>query len=117
MKVGDKVIIICHGYGQENKIAEIERETKKYWVVDRRKYNKNSLRLAGGVSFTSSYIREYNEEDAKEIKKSNLVRYIEHYAEKLSEYVRKQEDIMTIEQLAKIVKYLKETINKIKSRK
>jgi hypothetical protein len=72
--------------------------------------------LPGNDAFTSSFIKEYNEEDAKEIKKSSLVRYIKHYAEKISEYIDEQEDTITIEQLEEIVKYLKETINKINSK-
>jgi len=74
MKVGDKVIVICRGYGRENKIAEIERETKNYWVVGDYKYKKGSLHSIGDNPFTSSFLKEYNKKVAKDIKKSSLER-------------------------------------------
>ena len=78
LKVGDKVIV--GGAFIYNRIAQVEKVTKKYIIVEGSKYSKAFGWVVGCSSYTANHIRPASEEDIKRVKeeteKRNIVKYL-----------------------------------------
>lgn len=87
LKVGDNVIV--GGAFIYNRIAQVEKVTKKYIIVEGSKYSKAFGWVVGCSSYTANHIRPASEEDIKRVKeeteKRNIVKYLtKTHFEKLS---------------------------------
>ena len=78
LKVGDKVIV--GGTFIYNRIAQVEKVTKKHIIVESTKYSKTFGWVAGCSGYTANHIRPATDEDIKrveeETKKRNIVKYL-----------------------------------------
>ena len=78
LKVGDKVIV--DGVFIYNRIAQVEKVTKKHIIVESTKYSKTFGWVVGCSSYTSNHIRPATEEDIRrveeETEKRNIVNYL-----------------------------------------
>ena len=78
LKVGDKVIV--GGAFIYNRIAQVEKVTKKHIVVEGNKFSKEFGWIDGCSSYTSDHIRPASEEDIRRVKeeteKRNIVKYL-----------------------------------------
>lgn len=78
LKVGDKVIV--GGTFIYNRIAQVEKVTKKHIIVESTKYSRTFGWVVGCSSYTSNHIRPASEEDVgrveEETEKRNIVNYL-----------------------------------------
>ena len=78
LKVGDKVIV--GGAFIYNRIAQVEKVTKKHIIVESTKYSKTFGWVAGCSSYSANHIRPASEEDIRrveeETEKRNIVKYL-----------------------------------------
>ena len=78
LKVGDKVIV--GGAFIYNRIAQVEKVTKKHIIVESTKYSKTFGWIVGCSSYSSTYIRPATEDDIKrveeEVKKRDIANYL-----------------------------------------
>lgn len=94
MKVGDKVAVLnMQGYVVQ--IANIERETKLYWIVGGDKYSKNGL-IEPGSGWSRNSIEPLTQKHVDEIKQSRIAR-------KLSATNWSNIDLETLEKVFAIV--------------
>lgn len=56
-------------------IKIIDRETKKYWVVDERKYKKSNLQFVNKSIYSREMLMEYTKENYQEFKTYKLENY------------------------------------------
>ena len=87
LKVGDKVIV--GGAFIYNRIAQVEKVTKKHIVVEGNKFSKEFGWIDGCSSYTSDHIRPATEEDIRRVKedeeKRGIIKWLENTIfEKLS---------------------------------
>lgn len=103
MKVGDKVAVLTmQGYIVE--IAEIERETKLYWIVSDKKYRKNDL-VEPGRGWSRCSIEPLTQKHVDEIRHRGIAR-------KLFETNWSYIDLETLEKVFAIVYGMTDTNGK-----
>ena len=74
LKVGDSVIV--DGSYRGSSIGKVEKITKTQIVVNGARFQRKSGFLVGCDSWNRKMLRQWNEEDAEEIHRKALVRFI-----------------------------------------
>lgn len=108
IKVGDKVVV--KRWGKVIAIATVDKTTPKQIIVENNRYWKKDGMFVGGYAYHSQCIDIATEEILDKIRKEKAIREAADYLNKI------QWSDFDLEALERIINYVKDEMNKTKSK-